>query len=105
MTLKLTLEELRLLAAMASDQLFRKEFIDPKMPGYRPNSGDMSLAKSLVGRLRLMLDEGSPKSTPPPRRSGLRLEQVSPNGPTLSARAPGGTEPVEESIPRRYRLS
>ena len=81
MTLKLTLEELRLLAAMASDQLFRKEFIDPKMPGCRLNSGDINLAKSLVGRLRLMVDQGSPKRTPPTRRVGSRLEQVSPQWP------------------------
>ena len=105
MTLKLTLEELELLAKLASDQLFRKEFIDPKMPGYRSNSRDMSLAKSLVGRLRLMLEEGSPKRTPPPRRAGSRLEQVSPNGPTLAARALGGTELAEGSVPQRYRLS
>ena len=38
MTLKLTLEELKLLATLASDQLFRRQFIDPKMPGYKANS-------------------------------------------------------------------
>lgn len=61
MTLNLTVEELRLLATLASDQLFRKEFIDPKMPGYRSNSGEVNLGKALVARLRLMLDQGSPK--------------------------------------------
>ena len=96
MTLKLTLEELRLLAKLASDQLFRKEFIDPKMPGYKPNSGDMNLAKSLVGRLRLMVDQSSPKKKSPTRRTGWRLEQASSNGPTPSASAP--------SV-RQYRLS
>ena len=55
--LKLTLEELRLLATLASDQLFRRQFIDPRMPGHRPNSGEMNLTKALVGRLRLMVDE------------------------------------------------
>lgn len=64
MTLKLTLEELRLLTTLASDQLFRRQFIDPKMPGYRPNSDEMSLSKALVARLRLMLDEESPKKAP-----------------------------------------
>jgi len=63
-TLKLNLEELRLLATLASDQLFRKQFIDPKMPGYRPNSEEMSLGKALVARLRLMLDEDAPKKAP-----------------------------------------
>jgi hypothetical protein len=56
-TLQLTLEELRLLATLASDQLFRRQFIDPRMPGYKPNSEEMNLGKALVARLRLMLDE------------------------------------------------
>jgi hypothetical protein len=63
-TLKLTLEELRLLATLASDQLFRRQFIDPKMPGYSPNSDEMNLGKVLVARLRLMLDEDAPKRAP-----------------------------------------
>ena len=55
-TLKVTAEELRLLTSLASDQLFRKEFIDPKIPGYRSDSRELHLGKALVGRLRLMLD-------------------------------------------------
>jgi hypothetical protein len=55
--LKLTIEELRLLATLASDQLFRRQFIDPRMPGHRSNSEEMNLSKALVGRLRLMVDE------------------------------------------------
>ena len=62
-TLKLTTEELRLLATLASDQLFRKEFIDPRMPGYRSNAAEISLGKALVGRLRLMV---SPAKAPAP---------------------------------------
>lgn len=62
-TLKLTLEELRLLAALASDQLFRKQFIDPKMPGYKSNSEEMSLGKALVARLQGMVDQSSPRMT------------------------------------------
>jgi hypothetical protein len=57
-TLKLTLEELRLLATLASDQLFRRQFIDPKMPGFRTDSEEMNLGKALVARLRLVLHEG-----------------------------------------------
>jgi len=56
-TLKLTVDELKLLTALAADQLFHKEFIDPRMPGHRPNSEEMNLGKALVVRLRLMLDE------------------------------------------------
>jgi len=52
-------EELRVLTALASDQLFRKEFIDPKMPGFRPDSDGLKLGKALVGRLRLMADESA----------------------------------------------
>ena len=55
-TLKLTVEELRLLASLASDQLFRREFIDPNMPGYKSNSAEMKLGKALVERLRLLTD-------------------------------------------------
>jgi hypothetical protein len=55
-TLKLTAKELSLLTSLASDQLFRREFIDPKMPGYRSNPEDVSLGKKLVERLRLKAD-------------------------------------------------
>lgn len=79
-TLKLTLEELRLLATLVSDQLFRREFIDPKMPGYKPN-GEISLGKSLVGRLRLMVDQSSPKKKTPGRGTGWRSGQASHYGP------------------------
>jgi hypothetical protein len=57
MILNLNLEELRLLATLASDQLFRRQFIDPRMPGHRPNPAEMNLAKELVARLRLMLEK------------------------------------------------
>jgi hypothetical protein len=67
-TLKLTVNELRLLTTLASDQLFRKEFIDPKMPGYRSNFDEMTVGKALVGRMRLIVDPGSVKRT-----SALRM--------------------------------
>ena len=60
-TLKLTPEEVKLLASLASDQLFRKEFIDPKMPGHKAAPGEITMGKSLVGRLRLTLEQTSPK--------------------------------------------
>jgi hypothetical protein len=55
-TLKLSVEELRLLVSLAADQLFRREFIDPRMPGYRPNPGDIDLGRALVERLRRMAE-------------------------------------------------
>jgi hypothetical protein len=69
-TLKLTPEELKVLTMLASDQLFRKEFIDPKMPGFRPDFDGLKIAKGLVGRLRLMSDEGAAKRTTLPKMNG-----------------------------------
>ena len=60
-TLKLTLEELELLTTLVSDQLFRREFIDPKMPGHKSNSGEIKLGKALVARMKLMIDPDSVK--------------------------------------------
>jgi hypothetical protein len=54
-----TVDELRLLASLASDQLFRRQFIDPKMPGYKGNPGEVALGKALVGRMRVIID-GAP---------------------------------------------
>jgi hypothetical protein len=64
-TLELTPEELKVLATLVSDQQFRREFIDPKMPGYKLIPAEMSLAKSLASRLRQMVDEGNPRKIPP----------------------------------------
>jgi len=55
---KLTIKEVELLAALASDQLFRREFIDPKMPGYKGNSAEIGMGKALVARLRSILNPG-----------------------------------------------
>jgi hypothetical protein len=51
-TVKLTTNELELLSSLASDQLFRREFIDPRVPGYKSNPADLILGKKLVERLR-----------------------------------------------------
>src|SRR5712692_6181590 len=61
MTVKLTLEELRLLTTLTSDQLFRRQFIDPKMPGFTPNPAEMDLGKALLARLSVMVDGDVPK--------------------------------------------
>lgn len=59
----LTLEELSLLASLASDQLFRRQFIDPRMPGYKGSPEEVARGKALVGRMRLILDAGNGHST------------------------------------------
>ena len=72
-TLKLTVKELELLTTLAADQLFRKEFIDPRMPGYRSNPEEMNLSKALVGRLRRIVDPSSANRTPPTRTNGATV--------------------------------
>jgi hypothetical protein len=67
LTLKFTTKELELLTALASDQLFRREFIDPKMPGHKPDSGEIHLAKVIVTRLRTLLDPGAARRIAPAR--------------------------------------
>jgi hypothetical protein len=69
-TMKLTTKELELLTTLASDQLFRREFIDLKMPGYQSNSAEMSLGKALVARLRSLVDPGCARRTPSARMAG-----------------------------------
>ena len=54
-----TVEELRLLASLATDQLFRRQFIDPRMPGYKGSPEEVDLGKALVGRMRLIIEDGS----------------------------------------------
>jgi hypothetical protein len=58
-----TVEDLTLLASLASDQLFRRQFIDPKMPGYKGSPEDVTRGKALVGRMRLIIDEGVHRPT------------------------------------------
>jgi hypothetical protein len=65
-TLKLTVEELTLLASLASDQLFRREFIDPRMPGYKSNPEEVGIGKALVARMRLMIEPANPNRMPVP---------------------------------------
>lgn len=69
-TVKFTAKELELLTTLATDQLFRLEFIDPKMPGYRSDSSVLTLGKALVGRLRLMMDPGAGKRTRSTKTAG-----------------------------------
>jgi len=59
----LTAKELSLLSSLASDQLFRREYIDSRLPGYKSNPADLSLGKALVARLRSLLDRDSGRTT------------------------------------------
>jgi len=62
LTLDFTPEELGILTTMAADQLFRKQFIDSKMPGFKPNREELDMCKNLVGRLRAIVDEQRTKN-------------------------------------------
>ena len=57
--IEVTLQELLLLTTLTSDQLFRREFIDPKMPGYKRDPAELALGKDLVLRLKSMAREAS----------------------------------------------
>ena len=47
--IEVTVEELLLLTTLMADQLFRREFIDPKMPGYKGDPAELAMGKELVG--------------------------------------------------------
>jgi hypothetical protein len=98
MTLKLTLEELRLLAALASDQLFRKQFIDPKMPGYKSNAAELNLGKVLVARLKAMVDQYAPRMTDDDPKNSSTIA-LSPSRGRSAARKQTG-----ESAARRHQM-
>jgi len=57
--IEVTLEELLLLTTLMSDQLFRREFIDPKMPGYKGDPAELAMGKEIVLRLKSMAHEAS----------------------------------------------
>lgn len=66
-TVTFTTAELALLSSLATDQLFRREFIDPRLPGYRSNGAEIALGKQLVERLKLLTDAAM--GTTPTRRN------------------------------------
>jgi len=55
-TVKFTARELELLTTLASDQLFRREFIDSRIPGHNFNPVELILGKKLVERLQMKTD-------------------------------------------------
>lgn len=63
LTVRLTSKELELLIGLSSDQLFRREFIDSRIPGYLNNPSDIGAGKALVTRLRAVLEKGGARKT------------------------------------------
>jgi hypothetical protein len=92
--IKLTTEEVELLASLASDQIFRREFIDPKMPGHRANPGALKLGKQLVERLQGITDEAKG-----PRATRKNSQSVKLSGSAVNNES-GGRTSVDSDTPR-----
>jgi hypothetical protein len=60
-TLRLTVPELEVLLGLAADQLFRKEFIDSRIPGCKPDIADLNTGKQLIQRLKLAAGMREPR--------------------------------------------
>ena len=56
---EVTQPELMLLITLVSDQLFRREFIDPKMPGYKGDPAELAMGKELVLRFKSVIRQVS----------------------------------------------
>jgi hypothetical protein len=60
--LHLTFQELEVLLPLASDQLFRNEFIDKRMPGFPKSREQVQAAKATINRIKERLFEAQQKS-------------------------------------------
>lgn len=73
--MKFTAKELELLSSLASDQLFRREFIDSRLPGYQSNLAELSVGKQLLARLQLAADRAT-RVSPGKNGAGLRRSRT-----------------------------
>lgn len=78
--IEVTLEELLLVTTLLSDQLFRRQFIDPKMPGYKGNPAELAMGKNLVLRFKSMAQEVSGSATVATSRRAPSHLSPKPNG-------------------------
>lgn len=67
---KLPEAQVELLIQLASEQLFRREFVDSKRPGHKPKPEEVKMGKEVIRRLRMLLDRGCLK------RSTLRYSDA-----------------------------
>jgi len=67
--LEVTQQELMLLISLMSDQLFRREFIDPKMPGYKGDPAEVAMGKELVVRLKSVIRQATEVSNQHPHHA------------------------------------
>jgi hypothetical protein len=77
---EVTLQELLLLTTLMSDQLFRREFIDPKMPGYKRDPAELAMGKDLVLRLKAVIKQVSEPQGGPKARQAAGHIFPNPNG-------------------------
>jgi hypothetical protein len=56
-SVQFTLEELQAAVTLASDQMFRVKYIDPKMPGYVSNPERLTACKAALQALQDALEE------------------------------------------------
>jgi hypothetical protein len=57
--IEVTQQELVLAITLMADQLFRREFIDPKMPGYKGDPEELAIGKDLVLRLKAVIRQAA----------------------------------------------
>jgi hypothetical protein len=63
--LQLTFQELEVLLPLATDQLFRNEFIDRRIPGFQKSHEEIQAAKATLNQIkeRLRLAQEKPGNT------------------------------------------
>jgi hypothetical protein len=59
----LTFQELEVLLPLATDQLFRNEFIDRRIPGFQKGHAEIQAAKATVNQIKERLRLAQEKST------------------------------------------
>ena len=63
-SLELSIEELEVLLPLASDQLFRNEFIDIRFPGFEQNREKIQSAKAVISWIKERLLEAQQQHSP-----------------------------------------
>jgi hypothetical protein len=74
-TVKFSARELELLTTLASDQLFRREFCDSRLPGAQSNAAELDFGKRLVERLRIKTGQARGTVAPGKRGASILMPQ------------------------------
>lgn len=78
--LELSQQELLLLVSLVSDQLFRREFIDPKMPGFKGDPSELAMGKQLLLRLKSEIRQTPEPDQPASKRQTSHLSAATDAG-------------------------